>query len=384
MEQFIRKRTRGTTKSLTTRNVTTQAQRSWKRLLVRRRKSIVRYGLLTANLCLLFIVVLFVAKTPSQPTDASAQQNAVAGDQADEAGAVAPLDKVSSADIAVNVARTAGLPESIAITNQADSVSLASTQATSDLGVAAKPQVVASALPSKKDIRVYTVENGDTISSIAAKLGVTSDSIRWSNGLSGERVTVGKQLVVPPSGVNGIVYTVQSGDTPDSLAQKYHTDKDLVISFNDAEVNGLQVGERILIPNGSVQAVAVSYTSYSSTSTGFAWGGNSPIYGRNGYDYGYCTYYAATRVSVPANWGNANTWDSGARASGWTVSRVPVVGAVAQTDGMSWAGHVAYVEAVSPDGSMIKYSDMNNLAGWGRVGYSDWVPASTYQNYIYR
>jgi surface antigen len=51
---------------------------------------------------------------------------------------------------------------------------------------------------------------------------------------------------------------------------------------------------------------------------------------------------------------------------------------------MSWWGHVAVVEAVSPDGTMIKYSDMNGLSGFGRVGYSDWVPATTYQNYIYR
>jgi len=34
---------------------------------------------------------------------------------------------------------------------------------------------------------------------------------------------------------------------------------------------------------------------------------------------------------------------------------------------------------------MIKYSDMNGLAGWGRVGYSDdWVPASKFPHYIYR
>jgi len=46
---------------------------------------------------------------------------------------------------------------------------------------------------------------------------------------------------------------------------------------------------------------------------------------------------------------------------------------------------VGVVDEVSPDGTMIKYSDMNGLAGWGRVGQSGWVPVfSTFQNFIYR
>jgi surface antigen len=65
------------------------------------------------------------------------------------------------------------------------------------------------------------------------------------------------------------------------------------------------------------------------------------------------------------------------------VSSTPRVGAIGQSDG-GYFGHVAYVEAVSDDGTMIKYSDMNGLAGFGRVGYSDWVSASKFPKYIYR
>jgi surface antigen len=85
---------------------------------------------------------------------------------------------------------------------------------------------------------------------------------------------------------------------------------------------------------------------------------------------------------VPSNWGNANTWDNYARATpGWSVRLTPVAGAIAQTDRGS-EGHVAIVSSVSPDGTMIKYSDMNGLAGWGRVGYSDWTSASRFEHYI--
>jgi surface antigen len=117
-------------------------------------------------------------------------------------------------------------------------------------------------------------------------------------------------------------------------------------------------------------------------SSSFTIYGFSPQYGNNGYVYGYCTYYVASRISVPKNWGNANTWDNYAQVSGWTVSSVPRVGAILQTD-TGWAGHVGIVDAVSDDGSMILATDMNGWAGFGRVG-SKWVPASTYPHYIYR
>jgi surface antigen len=183
---------------------------------------------------------------------------------------------------------------------------------------------------------------------------------------------------VPP--VNGIVYVVQAGDTPEKLAEKYHTTKEKIIASNDAEITGLVAGTRIVIPDGTIQAAPV-YRS-SASSSGFPWGGNA-LYNGNGYIRGYCTWYVASKISVPSNWGNANTWDNLAPQSGWTVSTVPRVGAIAQTDRGS-EGHVAVVEAVSEDGAQIKYSDMNGLAGWNRVGYSDWVSVSRFEHYIYR
>jgi LysM repeat protein len=232
-----------------------------------------------------------------------------------------------------------------------------------------KPQVVATAEKSKQDIIRYTTVGGDTVSALSTKYNVSPSSIRWSNNISGDALTAGTKLVIPP--VNGIVYTVKAGDTPASLASRFSADQNLIILYNDAEISGLTPGEQILIPNGSI-APAVTFSSFSFIAS----------YGGNGYDYGYCTWYVANRIAVPTNWGNANTWDNYARLSGWTVSSTPVQGAIAQTD-RGWEGHVAVVEDVSADGSQIKYSDMNGLAGWGRVGSSGWVSASTYEHYIY-
>lgn len=262
--------------------------------------------------------------------------------------------------------------------NQADTVSAEMAVTASD-SLVTKPQIVSTDLKSRSDIKSYLVKDGDTVASIAAQFNVTSDSIRWSNNLNGDAVTVGSTLQIPP--LNGIVYTVAAGDTPQSLASKYNASADQIIAFNDAEINGLRPGEKILIPNGQVKTQTYSATSTTTTSA-YSFG-TSAIYGANGYDWGFCTWYVANRISVPTNWGNANTWDNLAPRSGWTVSSVPRQGAIAQRDRGTF-GHVAYVEAVSPDGTMIKYSDMNGLAGFGRVGYSGWVSASEFPHYIYR
>lgn len=348
-----------------------------RRKAVRRRA--VRAGLLFGNVVILAALLVFVIQNQHTQASGSAQLNSAIAPTA----AANPLDQLSSASIAVNVARLNGLPEATAITHQAESQEIELATAATNNDVVAKPQAVSTSLKSKADIQAYTTVAGDTVSSLAAKFGVTSDSIRWSNSLTGDALSANVKLTIPP--VNGIVYTVKAGDTADSLAVKYKANKDRIIAFNDAEINGLQTGEQILIPDGNVVAAPVATYGYSAAASygGFAWGGNAPIYGSNGYDFGYCTWYVATKVAVPSNWGNANTWDRGARASGWTVSTTPIAGAVGQTSA-GYLGHVAYVEAVSEDGTMIKYSDMNALAGWGRVGYSEWVPANHFPHYIYQ
>lgn len=289
-----------------------------------------------------------------------------------------PLDQLSSADIAANLSRAANMPEATAVTNQADTVSVEMAMTASD-SIVTKPQIVATDLKSRRDIQSYVAKEGDTVTSVATKFNVTSDSIRWSNNLTGDAVTPGATLSIPP--LNGIVYTVAGGDTPQSLAAKYNASAEQIIAFNDAEIGGLQLGTKIIIPNGQVQQ-PVYAPRRASSSYGYSFG-SAAIYGYNGYDWGFCTWYVANRISIPSNWGNANTWDNLAPRSGWTVSSSPRQGSIAQHNSGSF-GHVAYVEAVSPDGSMIKYSDMNGLAGFARVGHSGWVSASKFPNYIYR
>lgn len=342
------------------------------KLSKRSRRRLIRWGLVSGNVALLLIVGGFILanRSASQTVRASTLNSAAAT----ASSQLNPLDQLSAAQIALTAAQMTRLPELTAVRNQADSDSLMLSVVPNDSTTLTKPLVVSTAEKSKQDIVHYVAVAGDTITNLSAKYGVTPASIRWSNNISGDSIAAGTALVIPP--VNGIVYTVKSGDTPASLASRYQSDQDQIIDFNDAEISGLTPGELIVIPNGQIAPVVkVNPAAYFL-------GSFTASYGGNGYDFGYCTWYVANRIAVPTNWGNANTWDDYARLSGWTVSTVPIAGAIAQTD-RGFEGHVAVVESVSADGSQITYSDMNGLAGWGRIGYSGLSPASTFQHYIY-
>jgi surface antigen len=290
-----------------------------------------------------------------------------------------PLDQLSSADIALSVARATNLPESVAVQDQSESVNADLAIVPTDNDIAPKPQIVSTAFKSNQDIQTYTTQPGDTIASVAAKFNITSSSVEWSNN-NVTNLTAGLHLLIPP--ISGIVYTVKAGDTPASLAQKYSSNQTQLVAYNDAEISGLYPGERIIIPNAQ-QPATPSYNYFSAvyaTSSNVGGGGNSS---NNGYDFGYCTWYVATQISVPTNWGNASTWSYYAGLSGWNVSSTPSVGSIAQTPfAAGGEGHVAIVTAVSADGSQIQFKDMNGIAGWDRVGYSGWVSSSTYPHYI--
>jgi len=65
-------------------------------------------------------------------------------------------------------------------------------------------------------------------------------------------------------------------------------------------------------------------------------------------DQSQCTAGVASSKGNIPSWGNANQWDDNARASGKTVSNVPVVGSVAQSD-RGYYGHVGVVTSIQGD-----------------------------------
>lgn len=367
-EHYIRTSTRALQQlpSTAVTLVGNKSRRIQRQLSKRTQKRLIRYGIVLANFVILAGIIALVVFSPqSSSTSTNSIISAPNADQASNA-----LDQVSSADIAVHVARLTNLPETNSVVNKADTVNAQLAVSAASESVVAKPQVVNTPLKSWKDIKTYIVIAGDTIPSIAAKFSITSDSVRWSNGLSGDNATAGQKLLIPP--VNGIAYTVKAGDTPDSLAVKFSANKDSIIADNDV-IGSLRVGSVILVRDGTLMPAPLTRRAYTASyGSGFAWGGSSAIYngGANGYDYGYCTWWAAYRRAqvgkpVPSNLGNASSWKLLAQRAGFGVGSVPRQYAVIWTPPRDYYGHVGFVESVNDDGSA-NISEMN-IAGWGVV-----------------
>jgi len=79
----------------------------------------------------------------------------------------------------------------------------------------------------------------------------------------------------------------------------------------------------------------------------------------------YAGWKAYEAYGVAPAWGNAYSWDSGARAAGYRVDNSPAAGTIGQMDDGPY-GHVFWVESVNEDGS-INVTEYNNYWSTGQL-----------------
>jgi membrane-bound lytic murein transglycosylase D len=105
---------------------------------------------------------------------------------------------------------------------------------------AAAPSAAGPATASYGD--TYRVRRGDTLTRIAKRYGVSQHELAAQNGLSDpSRLRVGQVLQVPggaaPARPAGNVYTVQRGDTLDSIGRRF-----------GVSANRIRAGQRLYLP----------------------------------------------------------------------------------------------------------------------------------------
>lgn len=140
----------------------------------------------------------------------------------------------------------------------------------------------------------YKVVDGDTISGIAEKFGVSVDSIIWSNSLADPNgLQIGDELLIPP--VTGVLHKVASGDNLNDLALLYDVTPEAIAEFNAlADPNSLQVGQLLVVPGGKLQMARATATSRgggaatvrTTASGSFRWpagGSITQYFGENGH-----------------------------------------------------------------------------------------------------
>jgi len=120
------------------------------------------------------------------------------------------------------------------------------------------PQPEQPAAPKVAAPQTYQVQDGDTIKTIAAKFGLTTDTVMWANDLeTPDLISVGQQLLIPPT--DGVLFKAAGGESLREVADKYHVDPLEVAAYNKLTPDpdqSLQAGE-IMIPGGKWDSFVV-------------------------------------------------------------------------------------------------------------------------------
>ena len=148
--------------------------------------------------------------------------------------------------------------------SQAAEVAHLPSPTTSDQSLTADQNVFQTNISQKPrdSVITYTVEKGDTLSTIAQKYGISVDTIKWANDLTSDDVSVGDDLKILP--VSGVVYKVSPGDTVYTIAKHFNTDAQKIVDFpfNDfanPETFSLVDGQQLIVPDGVPPASQPTY-----------------------------------------------------------------------------------------------------------------------------
>lgn len=115
------------------------------------------------------------------------------------------------------------------------------------------------------EIITHSVQDGETLSSIASRYGLQVSTLAWENSISDKaKLKPGQELRILP--VDGIRHKVQRGETIYSIGKKYSLDESQVQSIVDYPFNEflndetfeLATGQYIIVPDGVRQDTAVA------------------------------------------------------------------------------------------------------------------------------
>lgn len=222
-----------------------------------------------------------------------------------------------------------------------------------DQGSFLNPSTLSSNItPERNGLLTYKVEEGDTVSTIAAKFGISASTIIWANDLTASgRIKAGDEIVVLP--VSGVLHKVKSGETISSIASRYGVEAEKIATFNKGT---LKAGETVVVPNARPTSESQSAPSRSRTERKTA--GTTGTSG-----------YFISPVSRGLNWGQLHDGNAVDIAG---ACGTPIVAAAAGTvtetaSPSNWnSGYGGYVRISHANGTATLYGHNSvNLVGVG-------------------
>ncbi len=120
--------------------------------------------------------------------------------------------------------------------------------------------------------QIHVVRRGETLSSIAARYGTTTQAIVQANGLLNPNfIYAGQRLTIPGRGSSGAAsssggraYIVQRGDTLFAVASRHGTTVAALMQANGLSSSVIYVGQRLAIPGAGSSGAASSGAASSS------------------------------------------------------------------------------------------------------------------------
>lgn len=104
----------------------------------------------------------------------------------------------------------------------------------------------------QENYQIYTIKKGDTLYGIANNYNTTVNELVSLNKLNSTQLTIGQQILIPPSDVQIIgsfEYIVKPGDSLWKLSNICNVDVDKIIESNKLQTTIIQPGQKILLPD---------------------------------------------------------------------------------------------------------------------------------------
>ena len=117
----------------------------------------------------------------------------------------------------------------------------------------------------EEEENIYIVKKGDTLYSIAMANNTTVDELKKANNLTSNILSTGQLLKIPSALLPESTYIVKKGDSLYSIANKYNTTIDELKRINNLTSNILSIGQVLKLPSDKVSDVekeenTISYT----------------------------------------------------------------------------------------------------------------------------
>lgn len=117
----------------------------------------------------------------------------------------------------------------------------------------------------EEEENIYIVKKGDTLYSIAMANNTTVDELKKANNLTSNILSTGQLLKIPSALLPESTYIVKKGDSLYSIANKYNTTIDELKRINNLTSNILSIGQVLKLPSDKESNIekeenTISYT----------------------------------------------------------------------------------------------------------------------------